>query len=88
MAPSSQAAHFFNDFLLKYPQYTNKISVEFFGSYYAPALKKLDQALELIKNKKNFKYYGLKKKNSSILKKRAIIQYFYFRHLAKIFQFL
>ncbi len=67
-----------NDFLLKYPQYTNKISVEFFGSYYAPALKKLDQALELIKNKKNFKYYGLKKKEFIYSKKKGYNTVFLF----------
>ena len=51
-----------DDFLERYPYFKNKIIVEFFGSYYEPALKEFNTYLKnKIKNKKNFIYHGLKK---------------------------
>ena len=51
-----------NQFLIKHPKYKNKIFIEFYGAFYKPALKRFKQLLNSIPNKKNFKYYGLKKK--------------------------
>lgn len=51
-----------DSFLEKYPKYKNKIIVEFFGSYYNPALNEFNEHLKnKIINKKNFTYRGLKK---------------------------
>jgi len=51
--------YFFN----KNPKYKNKILFEFYGSHYPPALNNMKNILNSIKNKKNFKYFGLKNKN-------------------------
>lgn len=47
--------------ILKYPHLKNILKVEFYGSSYKPALKKFHNYLyKNIKNKKNFRYFGLK----------------------------
>lgn len=48
-------------FLEKNPEFKKDLNVEFFGSYYRPALNEFNSYLaKKVKNKKNFKYYGLK----------------------------
>lgn len=51
-----------DNFFEKYPKYKNKIIIEFYGSYYRPALIEFNNYLKnKVKNKKNFIYRGLKK---------------------------
>lgn len=67
-----------NEFLEKHPNYKDKIFVEFFGSFYKPALKSFNQLLNNIQNKKNFKYFGLKKKEFIYSKKKGYNTVFLF----------
>ncbi len=67
-----------NEFLEKNPKYKNKIFVEFYGAYYKPALIRLIQLLDNIQNKKNFKYFGLKKKEFIYSKKKGFNTIFLF----------
>tara|TARA_B100001250_G_scaffold409759_1_gene434757 strand:- start:2180 stop:3310 length:1131 start_codon:yes stop_codon:yes gene_type:complete len=50
-----------DNFLTKFPSFKTKIKVEFYGSAYKPALKKFNKVLDLSRNRKNFKYFGIKK---------------------------
>jgi glycosyltransferase involved in cell wall biosynthesis len=48
-------------FLEKNPNLKNLLTIEFYGGYYLPALKKFNYYLsKKVHNKKNFKYFGLK----------------------------
>ena len=75
--------------ILKYPHLKNILKVEFYGSSYKPALKKFHNYLyKNIKNKKNFRYFGLKNSKTIYRDKKISIQYFYLHPHAKISQFL
>ena len=67
-----------NQFLIKHPKYKSKIFIEFYGAFYKPALKRFNQLLNSIPNKKNFKYYGLKKKQFIYSKKKGFNNVFLF----------
>ena len=67
-----------NEFLEKNPNYKNKIFVEFYGAFYKPALTSFNQVLNNIQNKKNFKYFGLKKKEFIYSQKKGYNTIFLF----------
>ena len=53
-----------DDFLNKNRKWVDKLKIEFYGSAFKPALKEFNRCLRYeIKNKKNFKYLGLKNFN-------------------------
>ena len=62
-----------DEFIKNNPNYAKKLKVEFYGSNYPPALKKLNNFINNdIRYKKNFRYYGVKN-SKFIYKEKKII---------------
>jgi len=61
-----------NDFFYRYPRFKEKIIVEFYGNFYLKALEEMKDKINSIKNgDKNFKYFGLVKKEKIYKNKKG-----------------